>query len=113
MANDKAEVEGWTCVELQCSGQQLETAKVTFTRNGTLYRVTCGPLGADELAQLERASRTGEVVRLVFPRAVVTLSNISIEYPKPGWAQLEGPVLRSLPIRRPGSHVGGRSAETP
>jgi hypothetical protein len=99
MAHDREQGGGWTCLELQCSGQQLETAKLTFTRNGTLYRVTCGPLSDDELARLERASKTGESVRLVFPRSIVTLSHISLESPKPGWAQLEGLVLRSLPAR--------------
>jgi hypothetical protein len=111
MATDRDEDGGWTCLELQCSGQQLETAKLTFTRNGTLYRVTCGPLSEDELAQLERASQTGELVRLVFPRSVVTLSNISLECPKPGWAQIEGPVLRSLPVRQHGSRASDRNAE--
>jgi len=111
MADDNEESSGWTCLELRCSGQQLETAKLTFTRNGTLYRVTCGPLSDDELARLERASRTGESVRLLFPRSVVTLSHISLENPKPGWAQLEGLVLRSLPVHEHGSRVSGRNAE--
>ena len=112
MANDREEHGGWTCLELQCSGQQLETAKLTFTRNGTLYRVTCGPLTDSEFARLERASQTGELVRLVFPRSVVTLSHISLECPKPGWAQIEGPVLRSLPLAHHGSHASDRNVET-
>ena len=74
MSNDTREAGGWTCVELTCSGQQLETAKLTFTRKGALYRVTCGPLSDNELARLERAAQTGEPVRLVFPQTVITIS---------------------------------------
>lgn len=105
-----ADSEGWTCLELPCSGEQLETAKLTFTRNGTLYRVTCGPLSDNEFARLERASQTGELVRLVFPRSVVTLSHITLECPTPAWAQIEGMVLRSQPARQDGSRVADRNA---
>jgi hypothetical protein len=103
---------GRTCLELTCSGQQLETAKLTFTGAGTLYRVTCGPLTDDEFARLAKASQTGEIVRLVFPRSVVTLSHITLECPKLGWAQIEGLALRSRPARQNGSRVSDRNAET-
>ena len=112
MSNDDKEGGGWTCIELPCLGQQLETAKLTFTRNGALYRVTCGPLSHNEFARLERASQTGELVRLVFPRSVVTLSHITLECPRPGWAQVEGLVLGSPPARQGGSHVSDRNAQT-
>jgi hypothetical protein len=110
MANGNGESDGSTCLELPCSGEQLETAKLTFTRKGTLYRVTCGPLGDQELARLERASHTGELVRLAFPRSVVTLSHITLECPVPGWAQVEGLVLGSQPARQDGSRIAGRNA---
>jgi hypothetical protein len=110
MSNDNGEGGGWTCLELPCSGQQLETAKLTFTRNGTLYRVTCGPLSDTELARLERASQTGELVRLVFPRSLVTLSHVTVEFPTPGWAQIEGPVLGSRPAQPDGPRVADHNA---
>jgi hypothetical protein len=109
MAGDTG--SGETCLELACSGQQLETAKLTFTGAGTLYRVTCGPLTDEEFARLAKASQTGEIVRLVFPRSVVTLSHITLECPKLGWAQIEGLALRSRPVRQDGSRVSDRNAE--
>ena len=84
---------GWTCLELNCSGEQPETAQITFSSNGAIYRVTCGPLSDTEFARLDQASRSDKLVRLVFPRSVVTLSHITLECPKPGWAQLEGIVM--------------------
>ena len=97
MSNDNSENGGWTCLELPCSGQQLETASLTFTHKGALYGVTCGPLSDNEFARLERVSKTGELVRLVFPRSVVTLSHITLECPKPGWAHVEGFALSTSP----------------
>jgi hypothetical protein len=94
MATDNEESSGWVCLELHCSGRQLETAKISFSRTGVIYRVTCGPLSDAELARLERAALTGDLVRLVFPqRSAVMLSDITLEYPQPGWAQLEGRVV--------------------
>ena len=110
MASDDAEIGGATCLELSCSGEQLETARLTFTRKGTLYRVTCGPVSDQEFAQLERASKTGARVRLVFPRSVVTLSHITVECPKPGWAQIEGLALHSQPVRQDVSRVSDGNA---
>jgi hypothetical protein len=99
MANDSHDNGGWTCFEISCSGQQLETAKLTFSRKGLIYRVTCGPLGDSELARLERAAQTGQLVRLAFPKSVITLSQITLESPKTGWAQIEGLVLNTTPAR--------------
>jgi len=94
MATDKEENSGWVCLELHCSGRQLETAKITFSPNGVIYRVTCGPLSDAELPRLERAALTGDLVRLVFPqRSAVMLADITLEYPQPGWAQIEGRVV--------------------
>lgn len=94
MATDNDESSGWVCLELQCSGRQLETAKITLSRSGVIYRVTCGPLSDAELTRLERAALTGDLVRLVFPqRSAVMLADITLEYPQPGWAQLEGRVV--------------------
>lgn len=109
MSNDNRERGGWTCLELPCSGKQLETVKLTFTRKGALYRVTCGPLSDAEFARLERASQTGELVRLVFPQSVVTLSHITLECPKPGWAQLEGLLLGPQSRGQDGSRVFGNA----
>lgn len=94
MGTDNEEGSGWVCLELQCSGRQLETAKISFSRNGVIYRVTCGPLSDPELVRLERAALTGDLVRLVFPqRSAVMLADITLEHPQPGWAQLEGRVV--------------------
>ena len=106
MSNDNREGGGWTCLELPCSGQQLETAKLTFTGKGAIYRVTCGPLSDNEFARLQRASQMGELVRSVFPHTVVTLSCITLECPRPGWAQVEGRVLSPPPARQDGSPLG-------
>jgi hypothetical protein len=111
MSDDNREGGGWACLELPCSGQQLETAKLTFTSKGALYRVTCGPLSDNEFARLERASQTGEQVRLVFPHSVVTLSSIALECPRPGWAQVEGLVLSPSPARQDSSRVSDRDAQ--
>ena len=94
MTTDNQEGGGWVCLELHCSGRQLETAKISFGRNGVIYRVTCGPLSDAEAARLERAALTGDLVRLVFPqRSAVMLADITLEYPQPGWAQIEGRVI--------------------
>ena len=94
MTTENKATGGWTCLELNCSGRQLETAKITFGRSGVIYRVTCGPLSDAELARLERAALTGDLVRLVFPqRSAVMLADVTLEYPQPGWAQLEGRVV--------------------
>jgi hypothetical protein len=106
MANDDDDRGGWTCLELNCSGRQLETAKATFTSKGLVYRVTCGPLSDDELVRLTRASQSDAVVRLVFPRSVITLSRITLECPKPGWAQLEGLVIGPSQVRGDGKSEG-------
>lgn len=111
MSNDSGEDGDCTCLELRCSGQQLETAKLTFTPKGTLYRVTCGPLSGNELARLERASQTGEAVRLAFPHSVVTLSHITLECPEPGWAQVEGFVVSPRPARQDGSRVSDQDTQ--
>jgi hypothetical protein len=111
MSNDSGEDAGCTCLELRCSGQQLETAKLTFTPKGALYRVTCGPLSGNELARLARASQTGEAVRLAFPHSVVTLSHITVECPEPGWAQVEGFVLSPPPARQDGSRVSDQDSK--
>ena len=105
MSNDNRAGGGWTCLELPCSGQQLETAKVTFTGKGALYRVSCGPLSDNEFARLERAAQTGELVRLAFPHTAVTLSHITLECPRPGWAQIEGLVSSPPAARQDGSRV--------
>jgi hypothetical protein len=102
MATDNEETGGGTCLELQCSGRQIETAKLSFGRHGVTYRVTCGPLADDELARLQRAVVTGEPVRLVFPRSAVMLMYVTVEYPRPGWAQLEGRVV-GPPLVEPGA----------
>lgn len=109
MSNKHPDRPGWTCLELPCSGEQLETAKLTFTSKGTLYRVTCGPLSDSEFERLEKASKTGELVRLAFPQSVVTLSDITLECPKPGWAQVEGFV--SDASRQVGLHVSDRNTQ--
>jgi hypothetical protein len=39
-----ADHNGGTCLELECSGRQLETAGITFSPKGVIYRVTAlGP----------------------------------------------------------------------
>jgi hypothetical protein len=111
VSNDNGESDGAKCLELPCSGQQLEIVKISFTRKGTLYRVTCGPLSDTEFAQLARASRTGEAVRLVFPQSVVTLSGITLESPEPGWAQLEGFVVDGSPAPQDSARVADRNAQ--
>lgn len=105
MSNDVDRSGGWTCLELSCSGQQFETARLTFTRKGAFYRVTCGPLSQDEFERLKRASQTGDSIRLVFPRSRVTLSHITLECPSPGWALVEGLVLDSPTTGREGSQM--------
>jgi hypothetical protein len=45
------------------------------------------------MARLERAALTGEPLRLVFPGSAVMLVAVTVEYPKAGWAQLEGRVV--------------------
>ncbi len=112
MSTGKSEGSGWTCLELPCSGQQLETAKLTFTEKGTLYRVTCGPLSDNEFARLEWAAHAGQLVRLVFPHTVVTLSRITVECPSRGWAQIEGLLVSPQPPREDGSHVSERNSQT-
>ncbi len=91
---------GWTCIELQCSGRQLETARISFTPNGVIYRVSCGPLGDKELERLDRAAVTGEPIRLLFPRSPVMLADVTVDYPKPGWAVIEGRVV-GPPVLQP------------
>jgi hypothetical protein len=108
MASDTTKSDGWTCLELHCSGQQLKTSSISFTQHGPTYRVSCGPLGDRELELLQRAAGTGEFVRLVFPQSAVVLANVTVEYPKPGWAQLEGLVVgaptRDLLASRPSAN---------
>jgi len=111
MSNDSGEDGDCTCFELRCSGQQLETAKLTFTPKGALCRVTCGPLSGKEFARLERASKTGEAVRLAFPHSIVTLSHITLECPEPGWAQVEGFVLSPSPDRQDSSRVADQDTQ--
>ena len=81
-------------------GSNLKQRSLRFTGKGALYRVTCGPLSDNEFARLQRASQMGELVRLVFPHTVVTLSYVTLECPRPGWAQVEGLVLSPLPARQ-------------
>jgi hypothetical protein len=110
VSDDNRESGGTTCLELPCSGQQLEIVKITFTRKGTLYRVTCGPLSDNEFVRLARAALTGEPVRLVFPQSVVTLSGITLEAPEPGWAQIEGFLVGGSRAPQDGPRVADRNA---
>ena len=88
------------CVELRCSGRQLERAHITLSREGVLYRVTCGPLEEHELTQLTRTAAADGTVRLSFPESGVVLTRFKVESPRPGWVVLEGFVVSTSTVPR-------------